>query len=126
MRALLSLIVHRVRHPSTRGNDGNNKHAKVHNIIVAATDGIPVKKFVWMPAHKCKHYIGVNIKRNCIPLTQREWRGYELASVHAKLVVVEHRVPEAVRDIVRNMAKQTEQCMTWIGQVTTHTNNREE
>ena len=92
--------------------------ARVFELVFAAVDDTPLDAFVWMPAHCSMDEVGVVRLGNGSLLTETDRRGNALADEYAKAAVEAHRVPSAVRQRLRDAAKEVQAIAKWLGRVT--------
>ena len=92
--------------------------ARVHGLMLAALEGVPLEAFAWMPAHTRPSQIGVIALSNDDLLTEIDRDANEESDVHAKAAVEAHRVQEELRDAVALRDSELDTAAKWLGRVT--------
>ncbi len=92
--------------------------ARVFNLLFSAIDDTPPEAFVWMPSHCGVDEVGRVRIGDGTMLSEIDRISNDLADTHAKEAVEEHRVPEEIRQRVRDEARRVREIAMWLGRVT--------
>ena len=98
--------------------------ARVFGLLFSAVDDTPLESFVRMPAHCSMDEVGRAALGNGSLLTEIDRHANDLADESAKAAVEAHRVPEAIRERVKDAAAEVRAAAMWLGRVTHLANNQ--
>ena len=97
--------------------------ARVHQYLAIAFDDTPIADVVWMPAHTTADDVGVKRLGNGEYLSAFHRYGNDEADKWAKWAVEEHRVPEHIRQELKDLHSKVLKVAKWIGVATWHANH---
>ena len=100
-----------------------NPLARVHQLLAIAFDDTPACNVVWMPAHTTEADVGVKRLGNGEYLSAFHRYGNDEADKWAKWAVQEHRVPEHIRQEIKDLHSKVLKAAKWIGAATWHANH---
>ena len=102
------------------------KHARVRTLMLQAWDDFDPEGIVWMPAHTTEASVGVAELGDGTKLTALDRRGNAHADRLAKQGASTHRVPESIRNRLKQQRQLVKKTVQWIGLASHEANNQTE